>query len=160
MSNTRNTILDAFKAVADGMDSDAFGDTEAVIGLLRKSEISNKRRIEVWWHNDFGSHIEGKSRRRVRIVTAMKIKFDDSDATARGSTQLHQASEAYDAFHAAVETAINNAATPATPFYGFGYLKVYQEDEGIQCDGFGDGDEYLRIGEVWVAEYERAEGST
>ena len=165
MSSTRNTILTAFKNVIDGMAAGAFGQPSAVIGLLKPKDISGGGgpRVEVWWHDDFGSHVELQSERKLRVVTSVKFKYDASDKTDRGATQLEQASELYDAIHAAIETAYNNrggTGEDATAFSGLGQFKLVQDEPGIQCMGFDDKDEYMTIGEVWVVTYRRTEGGT
>jgi hypothetical protein len=162
MASTRNTILNAFKAVIDGMDAGAFGQPEAIIGVRRVNDLSGKPRAEVWFHSDHGSHVDSYSEQVIRVVTKVKFKFDDSAKTTKGDTALLQASEMYDAIHAAIETAYNDASTPDTPFYnlGTGYLTITQEEPGIQPYGFDDGDEYMGIGEVWRVKYKRTEGGT
>ncbi len=159
MSSTRNTILNAFKQVIDAIPSGPFGQLRTVIGVLRPADLGPTPAVEIWWHNDAGGHVDRNSERVIRVVTAVKFKHDATDTASRGQTRLLQASELYDAIHAAIETAFNDRGGGGTPFSGMGYLNITQEDEGIQCDGFGDGDDYMRIGEVWRVTYRRSEGA-
>jgi hypothetical protein len=158
--NTRNDILDAFKAVIDAVPPGEFGQPSAIIGLLKPNDLGAKPRAEVWWHNDFGSHVDTNSENTLRVVTSVKFKYDESDKTDRGATQLHQASAMYDAIHAAIETAYNTRGQAATPFSVLGKLIITQEPPGIQPSGFNDGDDYMHIGEVWEVKYNRAQGAT
>lgn len=160
MASTRNTILLAFKAVIDAMTPGAFGQPEALIGVRRVKDLTSKPGAEVWFRGDHGSHVDTNSEQKLLIVTKVKFKFDASDTTTRGDTALLQASEMYDAIHAAIETAYNTRGSATTPFTGLGYLTIEQGEPGIQPYGFDDGDDYMGIGEVWLVTYKRAEGST
>lgn len=162
MSSTRNTILNAFKDVINAMPAGDFGEPDAIIGVRRIKDLSSRPRAEVWFHSDHGSHVDNNSEQVISIVTKVKFKYDASDKTDRGGTQLEQANEMYDAIHAAIEVAANQAGTEDTPFYnlGTGYLTIVQDETGIQPYGFDDGDEYMGIGEVWRVKYRRTEGST
>jgi len=159
MASTRNTILDAFKAVIDAMPPGPFGQPSAVIGLLGAKDLGATPQAEVWWQGDFGSHVDTNSEQEFLIVTRVKFKYDASDKAGRGATQLHQASEMYDAIHAAMETAYKTRGAASTPFTGIGYLVIKQVRPGIQCEGFDDSDEQMLIGEVWEVTYRRAEGA-
>jgi len=160
MSSTRNTLLDAFKAVIDAMPAGPFGQPSAVVGLLNAKDIKGPPKVEIWWHHDFGSHVDTNSENTLRVVTRVKFKYDASDKAGLGATQLLQASELYDAIHAAIETAYNTRGQAATPFTGLGHLVIVQEEPGIQPDGFDDSDEHMMIGEVWNVTYRRAQGAT
>ncbi len=162
MSSRRNDILDAFKAVIDQTPAGDFGKPSAIIGILKKKDIGSTPRAEVWWHNDKGSHVDTNSENSLRVVTSVKFKYDESDKADRGATQLHQASELYDAIHAAIETAYNTRGQAPTPFTfaGLGKFTLEQADPGIQPAGFEDGDDYMLIGEVWEVTYKRAQGAT
>lgn len=157
MASKRNTILDAFKAVIDAIGG---GVPAATIGILKPKDVDEKPRAEVWWHNDYGSHVDTESEQRLRVTTAIKFKYDESNKATKGATQLHQASEHYDAIHAAIETAFNSRGSSSTPFTGIGHLNIEQADPGIECDGFDDADGYLLIGEVWNVNYRRTDGAT
>ena len=160
MPYTRNAILEAFKAVIDAMPAGTFGKPEARIGIWQKKDLGRRPRVDVWFHSDHGSHLDARNEQVIRVVTKLKIKHDDSDKAARGDTDLLQASAAYDDIHAAIETAIDSAGTPDTPFYGFGQLRIEQEPPGIQPYGFDDTDDYVGIGEVWTVKHKRARGAT
>ncbi|MCC6679865.1 MAG: hypothetical protein IT445_03085 [Phycisphaeraceae bacterium] len=155
MASARNNILDAFKTIGES----SFSSGNAVIGVLRPADVGTTPKLEIWWQADHGSHVESNSQRVLRVTTALKFKYDSSVKSTVGSTQLHQASERYDAFHAAVETAFNTRKSASTAFTSFGYLIITQEEPGIQCDGFDDEDEYVRIGEVWRVTYRRTQGA-
>lgn len=161
MPSTRNPILRAFKASIDAIPTGDFGDIESIIGVWRKNKLSREPRAEIWFRSDHGRHVDTKSRQELRVVTKLKFKYDESDTDTLGETDLEQASELYDVIHAKIETDINNASTPDTPFYGLSdYLTIAQEAPGIQPYGFADGDDYMGIGEVWLVTYKRTEGST
>ncbi len=148
--STRNTILAAFRAAVETVSG-----ATAQYGIIKPDKIDQRHKVEVWWHSDFGSHIESKQERTIRVVTALKFTVIPS----KRDQQLIEASAVYDAIHAAIENAYLNRKTAATPFAALGHFKIVQEDPGITSDGWEDDDGRIRIGEVWHVTYRRNQGA-